>query len=440
MAGPAAASVVALAACSPCDGVVGCRQPARLSVGGQIVDRDAGGAPVAGVRVTVARAGAAATAGARATAVTDGQGWWQVALPAPEAADEAAGEAVAVDVTVTPPAPLAEYRVTGVALRGSTRRGDGQVLGRWVTRPHITYIGELRDRATGAPIAGATVTFVRRGGVEVSATPRTQLTQTTTGIGYFTIDLTPAAYGPVIADLVIERPGFAPVTIADVSILPSYEWNPPLATAASSFTLGLAFEYLVTVVDRGTGVTGPGWLTFQRTGGIMVTPARVAMPSEVGNVHRFLLQPAAAGELVGDAFFEPAGTRDTVWFRGLRFTTYEAGRGRSVELRYGEGLLYSGRAVDAATGAPLANGTLRFRRTGGIALVRDTLSLPTDAAGRFLFRPPTRERGEVTGELSAPSGASAVVRLATFAADTARPIGDVRLGAAPRPAAAPPDS
>jgi hypothetical protein len=314
------------------------------------------------------------------------------------------------------------------------------VLGRWVTRPHITYIGELRDRATGAPIAGATVTFVRRGGVEVSATPRTQLTQTTTGIGYFTIDLTPAAYGPVIADLVIERPGFAPVTIADVSILPSYEWNPPLATAASSFTLGLAFEYLVTVVDRGTGVTGPGWLTFQRTGGIMVTPARVAMPSEVGNVHRFLLQPAAAGELVGDAFFEPAGTRDTVWFRGLRFTTYEAGRGRSVELRYGEGLLYSGRAVDAATGAPLANGTLRFRRTGGIALVRDTLSLPTDAAGRFLFRPPTRERGEVTGELSAPSGASAVVRLATFAADTARPIGDVRLGAGPRPAAAPPDS
>lgn len=413
----------ALAACNPCDGVVGCSQDARVSVGGQIVDRAAYGAPVAGVRVTVDRVGGAELGAESASSSTDAQGWWHVELPA----RAAAGEGVSVDVTVAPPAPLKPYRVSGLTLRTSTRLGDGQVFGRWVTKPYITYIGEIRDRATGAPVSGATVTFVRRGGIDVAATPLTQVTQPTTGIGYFTLDLVPSDFAPLVADFVVERPGYATTTIHSVSIMPGYEWGPPLATAASAFRIGLGLEYTVTVVDRGTGLPSAGWLTFARSGGIAVAPDRVQIPSGPGNQLPFRLTPATAGDVVGDAFFEPAGTRDTVYFRGLRLATFDSAQAPSLQLRYGEGLLYAGRAVDAMTRAPVVGAALRFRRTGGIALVSDTLTVSTDAAGRFQLAPATRARGEVTGELVAPSGAVASVRLATFAGDAAQSLGDVLL-------------
>jgi hypothetical protein len=423
----------AAAACDPCDGVVACRQEARVSVGGQIVDRAASGAPVQGVRVEVVRTGGADLAAGTGAATTDAQGWWHVSLPA--AAADQAGEGVTVDVVVAPPPPLRPYRVNGVALRTSRTRGDGQVLGRWVSRPFITYIGELRDRVSGAPIAGASVTWARRGGIEVEPTPQTRVTQTTTSIGYFTIDLRPLEYGPLFVDLVVERSGQPPATIRGVRIDPGYEWNPPLASAGSSFRLGLGLDHNVTVTFRGTGETQPGWLTWRRTGGVPTAPEFVQVPSGPGNVLPLALRPGAAGTVVGDAFFEPAGTADTVRFPGLTLATYDTAQVPAADLRYGERLAYVGRLVDAATGRALGGATVRFRRTGGIALVEDTLRVATDPAGAFRLAPATRARGEVTGELTAFVGGAArpagAVRLATFAADTTRPLGDVRAAAAP---------
>lgn len=421
----AAAGVSLLAACDPCDGVVGCTGDPRVSVGGQIVDRAAGGAPVRGARVTVAQSGGAELGASSASAETDGQGWWHVELPA----RAAEGAAVTVDVTVAAPGVAKPYTVTGQTLQVSTHRGQGQVLGRWVTRPYISYIGELRDRQTNAPIAGATVTFVRRGGITFEPTPATQLTQTTSGIGYFLIDVAPSDFAPLIGDLVVQRDGQATVTLRNISIMPGHEWGPPLATAASSFRIGLGFEYFVTVYNRGPRENEPGWLTWQRTGGVPTTPERVALPSGINTVRNFVLTPAAAGDVVGDAFFEPAGTPDTVWFRGLRLATSDGGLPQYYELRYGEGLLYSGRAVGPA-GSPLANTPLRFRRTGGIALVSDTAAVTTDGAGNFVLALPTRQRGTLTGELAlASGGAGATLTLATSPDDAPRPLGDVVLPA-----------
>lgn len=426
-----AVAVLALPACDACDGVVGCTQPARVSVGGQIVNRSALGAPVAGVKVEVVRTAGGELADSSASAVTDGQGWWHVAMPA----RGGAGATVFVDVIVTPPAPQRPYRVTGIPLRTSTVRGDGQVLGRWATRPYITYVGELRDRVSGAPIAGAQVTFVRRGGIEVTPTPVTQVTQATNGDGYFTIDLMPAEYAPLIVDLMVTFPDGRATTIRNVSIMPGYEWIPPLATAESSFRLGLGLEYFGEVIDRGTDEPRAGWFTWRRTGGVGTSPDFLQLPSGTGNRFHFEVRPDAAGDVVGDAFFEPAGTRDTVRFPNFRLATYDSAQTPTFRLRYGERLLYAGRLVDASSNGPIANATLRFRRTGGIALVTDSVRVGTDAAGRFTLAIPTRERGEVTGELTALVGAAewpaSTVRLATFAADTARPLGDVR-AAAPR--------
>lgn len=423
---------LAIAGCGPCDGVVGCQASPRVSVSGQIVDRSAFGTPVKGVRVEVARTGGTELATMSGTATTDAQGWWNVSLPAPGGDG---GDGVTVDVTVTPPPPLKPYRVGGIALRTSRTRGDGQVLGRWVSRPFITYIGELRDRVSGAPIAGARITWVRRGGVEVQTTPLTQVTQTTTGIGYFTIDLVPAEFAPLFVDLIVEREGLPTDTVRDVRIDPGYEWNPPLATAASSFRLGLALEYYGTVTFRGTDESQSGWLTWRRTGGVPTTPEFLWMPSGSDNLLHFAVQPGAVGAVVGDAFFEPSGTTDTVRFPGLRLTTYDSAQAPSFNLHYGERLAYAGRLVDGATGAPLAGVSLRFRRTGGIALVSDSVRVVTDGSGGFRLAPATRTRGEVTGELTAFLGGAVrpagTVRLATFAADTTRSLGDIRVGGAP---------
>jgi hypothetical protein len=341
----------------------------------------------------------------------------------------ASGAPVTVSVTVAAPGAK-PYTVTGQTLRASTRRGDGQVLGRWVTRPFISYIGELRDRRTNTPIAGATVTFVRRGGITVEPTAATLLTQTTSGIGYFLLDFTPGDFAPLVGDLVVDRPGERPVTLRNVSIMPGHEWGPPLATAASSFRIGLGFEYFVTVYNRGARVNEAGWLTWQRTGGVPVSPERVQLPSGIGTVRNFTLTPAAPGVVVGDAFFEPAGTTDTVWFRGLELATSDGGVPEYYELRYGEGITYTGRAVGPG-GSGLSNTPLRFRRTGGIALLSDATTVVTDGAGNFTLALPTRARGEVTGELSlAAGGPGAALRLATSAADAPQALGTLALPAA----------
>ncbi len=322
-------STADLTACNACDGVVGCSVPNRLGVSGQIVDRQASGTPVSGVRIDVIRTGGGALDADSASATTDGQGWWQVSFGARDAAP------VTVDVVVTPAPPAKPYRVTGLQFTPSTVRGEGSVLGRWVTEPFISYIGELRDRQTGEPIAGARVTYVRRGGIDVQPTPSTTVVQTTTSIGYFFLDLKPAAFAPLVADFIVERPGVKVDTIQNVSIMPGHEWGPPLATAASSFRLGVGFDYYLRVVNRATGQASAGWFTWQRTGGIAVTPNRVQLPSGINNVMHWVLTPATAGTVVGDAFFEPAGTRDTVYFRGLQVATYEAGTTPTLTLSYG---------------------------------------------------------------------------------------------------------
>lgn len=324
---PAAAAVVV--ACDPCNGVLGCTVAARVGVSGQIVDRQSGGAPVSGVRVEVVRTGGVETDAPSATTTTDGQGTWEVSLGAHSAG------VVDVDVVVTPAAPGMPYRVRGLQLNATTTRGQGNVVGRWAAQPYISYIGTLRDRVTGQPIAGATVTYSRAGGIEVDTTIATLRTQQTSGLGYFFLDLRPRDFAPLYANFVVTRPGYDTLRIHNVAIMPGYEWGPPIATAGAEFRVGLGLEYFVRVVNRATGQTSPGWLTFQRTGGVMVDPTRKAFPSGIGDTLNFSFRPSAAGVLTGDAFFEPAGTRDTVYFRNLQFATFDTVQAPTVTLYYG---------------------------------------------------------------------------------------------------------
>lgn len=240
-----------LGGCNPCDGVVGCEGSSRLGVGGQIVDRDIVGAPaVSGVRVEVVPTGGVPLDASSATATTDGTGWWQTSLRARATGD------VVVTVTVTPPGDK-PYRVDGLVVRASSRRGDGNVLGRWVRRPYISYLGGLRDRATGGPVSGARVTVVRRGGIDVEPTSTTRTVSATDGNGYFLYDVRPLDFGPLIVDFVIERNGLRTTVIPNVAIYPAHEWGPPLPSAGATFVLdsvGGAAPYASRGVAAGSAV------------------------------------------------------------------------------------------------------------------------------------------------------------------------------------------
>lgn len=237
------AIAVTAAGCDPCAGVVACTEAPRLAVSGQIVDRGdptrppddpLSGAnipetkPVAGVRVEVTPTGGVAVDGGSAAVTTDGSGWWTVTLNARDTG------AVTADVVVTPPGGNG-YRVSGVPLRASRVRGDGNVLGRWTHQLYATLLGEVILKPSGERVVGARVTATRSGGVEVAPTRNTQNPMVTTGGGRFLYDMRPLADGPIIQDFTIERDGRPTVTVRNVTIQPRHEWIPPNVDGAIIF-------------------------------------------------------------------------------------------------------------------------------------------------------------------------------------------------------------
>ncbi len=246
LAGAALAAAPLVAGCDPCAGVASCEQAPRLGVSGQIVDRGdpteaarlaggpgAGATPSGGVRVEVVRTDGVELDAARAAATTDGSGWWQVSIPAREEGG------VTVDVLVTPPGGLA-YRVRGLNLRTSRKRGDGTVLGRWTREPYLTMLGEVFTAPAMSRVEGARVTAVRRGGIEVAPTPNTQSPMVTVGGGRFLFDVRPLADGPLVLDFTVERDGLPPATVRGVTLLPQHEWLPPNVSGDLIFRLDAA--------------------------------------------------------------------------------------------------------------------------------------------------------------------------------------------------------
>lgn len=235
-----------LAGCDPCAGVAACAGSPRLGVSGQIVDRgnptNADRDPISGANIPQARPTAdvrvevVPTAGvtieqSSAVATTDGNGWWQVSMPA---RDEGG---VTVDVVVTPPGG-AGYTVRGLNLLTSRTRGRGNVLGRWTRDLFLTRIGEIFDAASGARVDGARVTAVRRSGIEVAATPNTRTPMVTAGGGRFLYDVRPLADGPLVLDFLVERDGLPAATVPNVVVYPMHEWLPPNVDGGLIFQVG----------------------------------------------------------------------------------------------------------------------------------------------------------------------------------------------------------
>lgn len=221
-AGLGATALAALTACDPCQNLTGCGgAAAQLSQTVQVIEHVTG-RPVGGVRVTFVRTGGAPLDRDTLSGTTGGDGMLTLRTGARELGP------VTLAVLVAPPARWPAYRIDGVQAETSTGRGEGGILGRWVVDPYVEYVGELFDSRTGAPLAGARISFTRRAGPLM--TPATVSDVVDARGGRFFWGPQVVGYGDILGDVRVEHPALpgGVVTIRDQRLRPNYIDRPPV--------------------------------------------------------------------------------------------------------------------------------------------------------------------------------------------------------------------
>ena len=155
-----AVAAAGLAACDVCAGTPSCTNPPEISAGGQFIERSEG-APVAGVRVEFVRLSGPELRADTIRSISDDDGFFQLR------ADALATGIVGGTLRVIPPAPRVAFEITNVALKVTTRRADGQFLGRLSVEPYLVLVGQLYDRYSGAIVPEATVIMRHAGGASM---------------------------------------------------------------------------------------------------------------------------------------------------------------------------------------------------------------------------------------------------------------------------------
>jgi hypothetical protein len=297
----------------------------------------------------------------------------------------------------------------------------------------LDYIAEFRSRGTSTPIANAEVEFRRTGGLALTSP---SFTGRTNADGRLLLSLVPAseAAGEVVGDVTV-RPssGEPPFTIRGVRVR---TYDADVVPFLGILNVGYQAVAVGELQFRGDRAPLGGVdVVFERTGGADARPARVQSRTLPDGRFGLTLTTDEAGIVEGDLLVQTPGAAAPTRIPGVRL----AARGDdSVRFlgRFGVGaqLLYVGQLAQRATGAAAVGWTVTFRRTGGIALLRDTTSAVSVDWGGFSIAPDTRAEGEVVGELTArpPAGGAPVplgtVRLRTRADDSVRFAGRWNVG------------
>ncbi len=415
---------LAIQACDPCSGIVGCTGTARLSLDGRLIVRETGVA-VPGAVLAFVRTGGVPLASDSVRTVTDHQGRFQLSVAA------GATGVVMGDLVVVPPAPWHAYHARGLQFRTSPIRGEGQILGRVVVTPYLEFIGDLYSRSTGQPLAGARVTIRRTGGVALSS-DSIDVTAGGDGRIYFKLDAADA--GDMVADVVVEAPTVGRTFRRDgVHFTATYVDQIPAVGAVWSFGAGL--PYVGEIYARGSGIRPAGIdVEFRRTGGIPTDPDSFVVATNADGRFPFLLTPEADGEVVGDLVIRPPAPQVPETIPALRMSTADTDQLILLGVwGFGPSLQYVGEFRRLDTDAPVVDAAVAFQRTDGIQVTPSLLTARTGPDGRFLLNPDPATDGEVVGNLTihpaAPLHDTTItgVRLQTFRADGLRLAGVWRI-------------
>jgi|GEM_PF-3962115 len=333
---------------------------------------------------------------------------------------------------------LGKLLLAGAALLGTSACDPCFGTSACVGGTDLSYQGEIVNRKTGDPVAGARVTFVRKGGADLE---QDSFTVTTNARGEFEIATGALESGEVVADFLV-RPPFpmdsfsvrgvrlVPTRGGNVRFLRRWYADPPYV------------NYFYDLYVRSINAPAAGaQIEFRRTGGIKLAKDTVKAVADVHGKLWFQAEPLEPGEVLGDMVVWLLNG-STYIYRDVRFsTTYRHDEVRVVRQGFGYSLSYAGNLTYGGTGfpgRPAAGVEVEFRRTGGAPLFSDTVRSRTDAHGNFtfplaLFNP--YQGGEVTGEIVVrpppPYRQTVVrsVRLSAFEGDEMRPLGSWRVEA-----------
>ena len=386
-------AVITAAGCDPCTGVAGCSQAPHLSVSGRILS-EASGRGVGGVAIDVIRTAGAELERDSIRVWTDDEGLFEVDVEARGRDD------VTVDVQVSH--SDGAYRVRGLVIEPSSRRGEAKVLSPWSTQPRLPDLGmTFRRGFPMMPHANVTVEFRRTAGAELKGL-QGDVFQTVTGAdGWFELfggRVTPSNADEVVGDLVIHDASPAgPYIHRGVRILPTVGFRQ--APTLRLFGTGPNIEYHFEAMYRGRfGVTVPGVaVQFRRTGGIRVTDEVWEATTNAAGRVAFRGAAIDSGTLFGILRVSPPLPAKT-YERPVILETYDEDGGRFYGiLGIGPGLPYY--LILRRNGIPIAGVEVEMTRTSGIDIHPTRLTGVSNDSGIVLLTPEPRSEGELLANI-----------------------------------------
>ncbi|MDA1082510.1 MAG: carboxypeptidase regulatory-like domain-containing protein [Gemmatimonadetes bacterium] len=400
----AAAVTLGLTSCEPCSGTSVCSSAPGVRIAGQIVEAGTG-KPAAGVqvRITLGSGGEAAT-------VTGSDGGWDLTI-VPEGSYSFAATA-----TVTAPGHTG-YSIPNLNFAPRMRSSGATLVGTWTSRPHARYLATLLQ--DGAPLAAATVRFARTGGVAAEGT----FSGSTNSVGIFALELTGDKLGDVIGTLHVSHASLGGETQLTGYVIP-LDYHYGIAFSRATYSIGGLLVYGGEVSFRGTGEKVAGVsVTWTNTGGITTTPRTLTTTTNSTGLFFLNLTASARGEATGTlTFTPPSGPVST--YNGVKLATYDSTSFRYLgNFGYGERWAWAIELWRNDSLAPARGVKATFRRTGGLAIVPDSVPLVTGTDGRIVVTAAVYDTGFVDGEVvvNPPTGPARTIggiRLRTYAADT----------------------
>ncbi len=381
---------LSLAACSPCDGIIGCSADPGFAVSGRMVDWRSG-EPVAAVVIDVLHAeGSIRTE-------TDAEGFFSVHWSSTLQTDS-------VRLRVHPPAPYLPYEGTPVAVRSSSVAGDGTDLGRWVANPFHAYVGQVRLRKNGTSVSNARVTFEPH---DTFADAADVLVASTDWAGNFVLSASAPGGRTTIGRLTIEAPSAGLFRTIDPFALPPRFVDEPLRHSGV-IGIGHTFGHYILLHHRGGRRPIPAntEVHFVQTGGVPIIPSTIAQRTQPWGAIALIAEPQGVGNVVGNLTVflpEPWGPEVV---EGLTLPTTESDQPICcVTLQVGPRLPTFGHYLllyfRGPNREPIPAGTeVRFVQTGGVPIEPSTIVDHSKPWGAVALIATPERAGTVTGNLT----------------------------------------
>ena len=285
------------------------------------------------------------------------------------------------------------------------------------------YGGEVINRSTGAKAPGALLEFTRTGGVPI--TPATARA-TADARGFFVLMLDATIEGDVIGDLTVRSAtGSGPTTYRGVQFA---TYDSTSIRYSGLWAFGQRWAWSVKFWRHDLLAPTPDMpVEFRRTGGLSITPDRIAARTDRDGRFELIASVTDTGTVIGDFTLTPPEGPTRV-IRNVRYRAFDDdGVHDGGIIGFGPSLRY---VLDVKTNdrlSPAADVAMEFRRTGGVAISPERITGRSSADGRFELRPAVTDSGALIGDLTVfPAVGSPRtipnIRLQTFES------GELRLG------------